>query len=291
MSEKYNWLDLFIAMYDELNIIVKDLSSQGKARGIIGNVEGRDPKEDRFLEIDKICEDHILSYIKQSPYSVEVFSEHGHFITDPQREVSFILSVDPFDGTSLYKSGIPAEWWSVLTIYNPVTLKPICAAAVDFIREQFYYTENGIFKYCDLDDKKFIDVELKPKNNLESGFVLATYSMSPNYSLLWGENTERLLRNLNALSTPPRIWPNGGSCVYPWMARGLVDVYLMFEEPNSEVNPGLGFIMAENFCAYEITEGKKLIEYSFVPNLSDKKIKSFIASSNQKLLEAIIDLL
>ena len=97
--------------------------------------------------------------------------------------------------------------------------------------------------------------------------------------------------NLNALNNPPRIWPNGGSCIYPWMARGLVDVYLMFDEPNGEVNPGLGFITKENFCVYEINEGKKLVEYSFKPEKNDKKIKSFIASTNIALAEAIIDLL
>ena len=291
MSEKYNWSELFMTMYDELNTIVKTLAFEGKAKGIIGNVEGRDPKEDRFLEIDKVCEDHIVSHINKSPFSVEVYSEHGHFISNPQKEVSFILSVDPFDGTSLYKSGIPAEWWSVLTIYNPITLKPVCGAAIDFIREEFYYSEDGVLRYCNLRDKKLIDVQLKPKKDLESGLVLATYSMSPNYSLLWSENTDKLLKGLNALNNPPRIWPNGGSCIYPWMARGLVDVYLMFDEPNSEVNPGLGFVTQEHFCIYEITDGKKLLEYSFKPELNDKKIKSFIASTNHKLVEAIIDLL
>ena len=49
MSEKYNWSELFMTMYDELNTIVKTLAFEGKAKGIIGNVEGRDPKEDRFL--------------------------------------------------------------------------------------------------------------------------------------------------------------------------------------------------------------------------------------------------
>ena len=123
MSEKYNWFGLFLTMYDELNTIVKNLSSQGKARNVIGNVAGRDPKEDRFLEIDKICEDHIISHITKSPYSVEVYSEHGHFVTNPQQKVSFILSVDPFDGTSLYKSGIPAEWWSVFLPQQQVMME------------------------------------------------------------------------------------------------------------------------------------------------------------------------
>ena len=71
----------------------------------------------------------------------------------------------------------------------------------------------------------------------------------------------------------------------------MKDIYLMFDEPNGEVNPGLGFITQKNFCAYEITDEKKLLEYSFKPESSDKKIKSFIASTNQKLVEAIIDLL
>ena len=70
MSEKYNWSELFMTMYDELNTIVKSLAFEGKAKGIIGNVEGRDPKEDRFLEIDKVCEYHIVSHINKSPFSV-----------------------------------------------------------------------------------------------------------------------------------------------------------------------------------------------------------------------------
>jgi fructose-1,6-bisphosphatase/inositol monophosphatase family enzyme len=291
MNELFNWRDLFFTMYQELNINVKKLYSEGKGKNIIGDVAGRDPKEDRFLEIDKLCEDHIMKYIKTSPYSIEVFSEHGHFVINPKQKINYIMSVDPFDGTSLFKTDIPAEWWSVLTIYNPISLQPVCAAAIDFIREEFYYSEGDSFSYCNISTKKFKDVSVIPKTNLEDGIVLATYCMSPNYSLLWYENTSRLLKSLNELENPPRIWPNGGSCIYPWLARGLIDAYLMFDEPNNEVNPGLGFITPKNFCVYEITNEKKLLEYSFVPALSDNKIKSFIASTNHKLAEAIINLL
>ena len=115
--------------------------------------------------------------------------------------------------------------------------------------------------------------------------------MSTGYSILWTKNTQNLINSLHQLKNPPLIWPNGGSCIYPWMERGIIDVYLMFGEPRTEIDPGLGFMLKKKFLALEFNKNKETSIYSFNPENRHEKIDCYIASNNNQLAEQIIHLI
>jgi len=291
MNNSINWQDIFLNIFEELNHIVKSMYLKDQGKIILGNVKGRNPKDDQFLEIDQVCQNHIINSLKTLSNSIKIYSEHGDFFTKNTDEVEYIIALDPFDGTSLYKNNIPGEWWSVLTIFEADTRKPIAGVALDFIREEFYFSDVHNFSFCNINTKKYIHDTIKRKNNIDSGIVIATYTMSTGYSILWRENTKGLINSLHQLTKPPIIWPNGGSCIYPWIERGIIDIYLMFDEPRTEIDPGLGFMNKKNFSALTFNKQKKISNYTFNPEIRHEKLNYYIASNNYKLAEQIIELI
>ena len=137
MNSKINWHTTFLEIFEELNHIVKNMYLKNEGKIILGDVVGRNIKDDQFLKIDEVCQNHIIDSLKNIGKPIKIYSEHGEFSTNQSKdeESPYIIALDPFDGTSLYKNNIPGEWWSVLTIFKSNSYKPIAAAAFDFIRE------------------------------------------------------------------------------------------------------------------------------------------------------------
>ena len=291
MNNKINWQDIFLKIFEELNYIVKNMYLKEQGKIILGNVQGRNIKDDQYLEIDQVCQNHIINSLKNLTNSMKIYSEHGEFYTKNSDNIEYIIALDPFDGTSLFKNNIPAEWWSVLTIFEANNNKPIAGVALDFIREEFYFSNNNDFSYCNINSKTFNHNTIKRKTDLDSGIVIATYTMSTGYSILWTKNTQNLINSLHQLKNPPLIWPNGGACVYPWMERGIIDVYLMFDEPRTEIDPGLGFMLKKKFLALKFNKQKQTSIYTFNPKNRHEKIDCYIASNNNQLAEQIIHLI
>ncbi|MBM04531.1 MAG: hypothetical protein CL766_07100 [Chloroflexi bacterium] len=293
MNSKINWHTTFLEIFEELNHIVKNMYLKNEGKIILGDVVGRNIKDDQFLKIDEVCQNHIIDSLKNIGKPIKIYSEHGEFSTNQSKdeESPYIIALDPFDGTSLYKNNIPGEWWSVLTIFKSNSYKPIAAAAFDFIREEFYFSDNEIFSYYNINTKKVIPNKIKRKVDLNSGIVIATYTMTTGYSILWSKNTKNLINSLHQLKNPPLIWPNGGSCIYPWLERGIIDAYLMFDEPRTEIDPGLGFTTKKDFTTLEFNKNKEISIYSFNPENRHEKINCYIASNNYKLAEQIIQLI
>ena len=134
MNSKINWHTTFLEIFEELNHIVKNMYLKNEGKIILGDVVGRNIKDDQFLKIDEVCQNHIIDSLKNIGKPIKIYSEHGEFSTNQSKdeESPYIIALDPFDGTSLYKNNIPGEWWSVLTIFKSNSYKPIAAAAFDF---------------------------------------------------------------------------------------------------------------------------------------------------------------
>ncbi|MBN18790.1 MAG: hypothetical protein CL758_04865 [Chloroflexi bacterium] len=292
MNKVINWQNIFLDIFEELNNIIKNMHLKKEGKLILGNVKGRNIKDDQFLKIDEVCQNHILDSLKNISEPMKIYSEHGEFSINKPEDTNFtyLIALDPFDGTSLYKNDIPAEWWSVLTIFDSNN-NPIAGIAFDFIREEFYFSDKENFQYCNINTKIFKNNKLKRKSNLDEQVVIATYTMSTGYSMLWTKNTKNLIDSLHKLTNPPIIWPNGGSCIYPWIERGIVDIYLMFNEPRTEIDPGLGFMTKDNSATLEFNKQKQISKYNFRPEHRHKKLDAYVASNNQSLAEQIIQLI
>ena len=105
---------------------------------VIGRVAGRAVTEDEEIELDRACDKLFKQTLRRFRRShgvkIHAYSEHGIYGTS-LAESQFLCAIDPFDGSGLFRRGLPAEWWSVLTIFN-LEGKPIVGGAVDILREE-----------------------------------------------------------------------------------------------------------------------------------------------------------
>ncbi len=99
------------------------------------------------------------------------------------------------------------------------------------------------------------------------------------------------LKALIALSWPntTKIWPNGGSSIYPWISRGIIDAYLMINEPRSEIDPGLSFAYFSGYPVYELNTNNQLAPYEFNPKRTCERTKILLASCTTELANEIIN--
>lgn len=126
--------------------------------------------------------------------------------------------------------------------------------------------------------------------------VIAAYLMHPSYLADWTQKAARLIDALVHRYPAVRLWPNGGSCIYPWLARGLVHAYVMFAELRSEIDPGLAFAESAGFPVYAVEAddaGKpaanaRLEPYRFDPAARMGRVPFFIAACTPELARDIV---
>ena len=64
MNSKINWHTTFLEIFEELNHIVKNMYLKNEGKIILGDVVGRNIKDDQFLKIDEVCQNHIIDSLK-----------------------------------------------------------------------------------------------------------------------------------------------------------------------------------------------------------------------------------
>ncbi|OHA62506.1 MAG: hypothetical protein A3E07_00620 [Candidatus Wildermuthbacteria bacterium RIFCSPHIGHO2_12_FULL_45_9] len=269
----------------ELVSLVWEQKRAGLGMQTIGLVAGRSPDEDTEIGIDVAAEGLLKKALVKIANSLEaamhVFSEHGRYdIGSGPKQM--LVSVDPFDGSGLFQRGIPAEWWAVWSLFLE-DCTPVFGCAVDILRGVLYVAQQGEVVRIDLSSNgEETHVFRGTKNGLDDTPHLAAYLMNPTYFLPWASK-------MNFLGDYPkvRVWPNGGSCIYPWLAEGLVHAYVMFEEPRTEIDPGLGFAQAAGLTVASVAEDGTLVRYRFDPTNTAGRVPLFIAACTHELAEEI----
>ena len=79
------------------------------------------------------------------------------------------------------------------------------------------------------------------------------------------------------------LWPNGGSCIYPWIARGIVDAYISFDEPVSEIDPGLAFAHFAGYPVFEVRTDGTLEVHVFVPGHMAERTRLLVSACTEEL--------
>lgn len=268
--------------------LVLQLEAEGAGTEIIGSVPGRPETEDMEIGVDRDCENLFLNIVldgcRKQGIRLGVYSEHGTYGDD---DAEYLAAVDPFDGSGLFQRGIPACWWSVFTIFDR-SRTPLIGAAVDILSRRLYLAVDGEVHRIDLlpsgKERKTV-LSSVGRSNLDLDTKIAAYVMNRDYRRTWTKWAERLFDKRPGMF----LWTNGGSCIYPWLAEGAVDAYLMPDEPRSEIDPGLGFAEATGLALCEIKEDGMLTPYHFKPELfSTGRVTRFIAASTMELAEAIV---
>jgi hypothetical protein len=177
--------------------------------------------------------------------------------------------------------GFEHNWYSTLSFYDRER-RPIAGGVVDILNEKFYLTEkNCVFEMKNGKKRKMFP----PKKGKKKTFVLASYLMSSQYSSKLIDFFGEFIKNL-----PPKalLYPQGGSFIYAYLAKGLVDAYLMFDEPRSEIDPGFPIAKFTGCQIISVNPDGSYQDYEFIPGKQNEKIDLLIATPNPRLRDRLI---
>ena len=268
---------------------VAELEDQGQGTQVLGPVAGRSGAEDVEIEIDRVCDEIIDGWLRETGLTIDVYSEHGtRRIGGGEAKPRFFVASDPFDGSGLFKRGLRAEWWSVLSVFSADGVSPVFGGAVDILRKEMYIADNDRVGFTSLETGRATSVSPSTKRTIDNEAVIAAYLIDPTYLSDWTRQAGGLLNRLVERFPGARIWPNGGACIYPWLARGLVHAYVTFNEPRSEIDPGLSFAAAAGYPVFSIGEGGTLEPYHFIPGHQTGRVPFFVAACTADLAENIV---
>jgi fructose-1,6-bisphosphatase/inositol monophosphatase family enzyme len=194
------------------------------------------------LRVDKLIETLFIKKLTLKNIKAKILSEElGEKEIVPSskneefpEEIYFVS--DPFDGSLLYKRGIPAFWFTSLAIYDKKEAKVKTAVVGDCrTREVWFTTSNGAFegrfKNGELIEIKRLKVT-GGAEQLQEAF-LQTYLMKPYYMYPTVQEFEQLFSKVKF------ILPNGGPSGFTDIANQRLDIYLAYRQPFVDVFSGL----------------------------------------------------
>lgn len=267
--------------------LVLRLAEQGGGREVLGGVSGRPEEEDVYMGIDEQCQKLFVEVVQARGLSMEVVSEHGIFtIGEGVPHVRCLL--DPFDGTDQFRRGIRESWYSVFSIVDRATLRPLFGATLDILGGRLYLASSDGVKVVSLQTGVEISCSSRASVRLRDG-VLASYKGRAKYLLPWVRRMRRVIeRPENAGVTHVGF---GGSFIYALMAAGVVDAYVMRREPTDEILPGIAFVEFADppLRLFEVSRGAlKGLEARRLTRA--KRIPMFIAAGSDALAAELANL-
>jgi len=261
---------------------VKERASRNEGREIIGDVINR--PEDIEIGIDRVGEDILEGLVKKHELNVKIFSEPDGRDIENGNNPDFYGSIDPFDGSVLYLRGFEHNWYSALSFFDKERV-PLCTGVADILNEKLYLSdEEGNYSF-NLKTGKKKTLTPSGKKDLKGTVIIASYLMSYRYSKEFFSNFKQMIEGLGPKAL---LYPQGGSFIYAFLASGLIDAYLMFNEPRSEIDPG--FFMAKR-AGCEVVSVKPdgtHEDYRFVPGKQHDKVDLLVAASTPELKDEII---
>ena len=273
-------------LIDYLTETTKEVNKRavvGQGREILGPVINR--PEDIEIGIDRVGEEVLENLLKKYELSATVFSEPDGRDIKVGGEPEFFGSIDPFDGSVLYLRGFEHNWYTVLSFFDKEK-NPICCGVSDILNGKFYISDDSGNYVLDLKTGKKSKIIPSQKRKLTEPIVLASYLMSSQYSTKFLEIFGDLIGNMHSKAL---VYPQGGSFIYAFLASGLVDAYVMFNEPRSEIDPGFMIAKKAGCSVVTIDVDGSYKDYEFVPGRQHDKVDLLIASSTPELRDELIN--
>ena len=274
--------DLLIEYLTEVTKEIRKMAAAGKGREILGPVINR--PEDIEIGVDRVGEKILKNLLKKYDLKAEIFSEPDGRDIKVGDNPDFLGSIDPFDGSVLYLRGFEHNWYSVLSFFDK-DRNPICCGVSDILNEKFYISdESGNYL---LNAKTGEKKEISPskRKKLTEPLVLASYLMSAQYSTKFLDIFGDLLKNMHSKAL---TYPQGGSFIYAFLAAGLVDAYVMFDEPRSEIDPGFAIAKKAGCEVVTIDVDGSYKDYEFSPGRQHDKVDLLIATCTPELRDELI---
>jgi len=272
--------DLLIEYLTKTTKEVREKAARGDGRQILGEVINR--PEDIDIGIDKVGEEILEKLLKKYKIAATIFSEPE--ARDIKNGDHLYGSIDPFDGSVLFLRGFEHNWYTALSFYDREK-KPIATGIADILNEKFYIMNNGENYLLDMKNGGKKKIFPSSKKKIAEPIVLASYVMSSQYSSKFLDIFGDLLKNMHSKSL---LYPQGGSFIYAYLASGLVDAYVMFNEPRSEIDPGFPIAKAAGCSIVSVDSDGKYKDYEFLPARQHDKVDLLIAACSSELRDALI---
>lgn len=212
---------------------------RGEGRQVVAPVPGR--LDDQQLRIDTFGERLLARLIREEGLSAFVFGEHHNRDLAGENPPEVYFFIDPFDNSSPYRRGLDIPVYTVASAFTPAG-DPI-GAVIGNIRDNFLYLSRG-GENCLVDLETGEERKIKRSNRtslISPDLNFATYAGSNEFFMPFIRKFIPLIGNMNIEGL---FYGWGGAYIYGLLANGAVDAYVMFNEPHSEIMPGLPFALA-----------------------------------------------
>lgn len=224
----------------------KNIGGEIVEKRIVSEYKNWDPD---IFKVDKDTENDYKKRLeeKNSPFvllSEEV--ERLEINKDKDGEIMYVVA-DPFDGSFLFKRGIPDFWYSSLAFYDK-NFNPVSCVVGDAVQKVLAFAnEKGAFiaKLCEdrfiykfkLDKNYREKMGRKDITELNSASI-ESYAMKPAKFLIpLVDEYREFIKNFKFLL------PNGGPYGFADVAEGKIDVYFARRQPFVDVFSGLYLAM------------------------------------------------
>lgn len=274
--------NLLIDYLTEITKEVKKRATNGEGRQILGEVINR--PEDIEIGIDRVGEEILGKLLKKYDLKATIFSEPENRDIENGDNPDFYGSIDPFDGSALFLKGFEHNWYSALSFYDKER-KPISTGIADILNEKFYILDEDRNYVLDMNSGKKKKISPSSRKNLKEPIVLASYLMKSIYSAKFFDIFWDLIKDMHPKGL---LYPQGGSFIYAYLASGLVDAYVMFNEPRSEIDPGFPIAKKAGCSVVSVDSDGRYRDYEFLPGRQHDKIDLLIATATSELRDALI---
>jgi fructose-1,6-bisphosphatase/inositol monophosphatase family enzyme len=258
---------------------VKERAERGFGKRVIGKVKNR--PEDEKISIDEVGEIILEKLLKKYNLPASVFTEHKNII---HKSPEIFGALDPFDGSKLFKKGFEHLWYTALSFYDKNS-QPIACGIADILNEKLYLTSSKENYLVPLKNGKKIRIFPSRKKRADENLTLASYVMSSEYSPKLIEFFGDFIKNM---SPKAMLYPNGGNCIYAYLASGKVDAYIMFNEPRSEIDAGYPIAKFAGCQIVSVNPDGTYENYEFIPGRQHQKVKLLIAACTPQLRDELI---
>jgi len=244
-----------------------------------------------ILKVDKDTENGYWKRLEQRGTPFLFLSEEAGTveINKDAEGAKYHVVCDPFDGSYLFKHGIPAFWYTSLALYG-TDMKPACCAVGDcFPQVIAFANEKGAF-LAGLDDNQLLHKVKLDKNYRESmgrpdvtkmtGASIESYIMKPTKFLM------PLVDEYRDLLAPFKfINPNGGPYGFVDIAEGKIDCYFARKQPFVDVFSGI-YIAQQAGTVVTDFDGRPI---EFVAD--EETVWDVVATTNQALHDEVLSMI
>jgi len=254
----------------------------------LGQYKSWDPE---VFRVDKDTEDGYRRRLEERGLPVVLLSEEAERVEinlQKAGESSYCVA-DPFDGSYLFKRGIPDFWYSSLSFFDK-SFNPLSCAVGDGVHRNIAFANSRGAFLAKLDGERLVHrVQLNAQYRELMGrkdvtditkASIESYAMKPKKFLT------PLVEKWKTLMEPFKFFlPNGGPYGFVDVAEGKIDCYFAVRQPFVDIFSGL-YVGLQAQTIVTDFDGRPVKCSDDVHSLHD-----VVASTNRKLHDQVLELI